>query len=80
MVTKDSMLARLYYCVLFLAVPWVCLQFVIVVFSYHTPLLFITSLGYELSNIDTKSFTCICLIISSNVISVWPGNATASRI
>ena len=24
----------------FLAVPWVCLQFVIVVFSDHTPLLF----------------------------------------
>ena len=26
---------------LFLAVPWVCLQFVIVVFPYHTYLLFI---------------------------------------
>ena len=28
---------------LFLAVPWVCLQFVIVVFPDHTHLLFLTS-------------------------------------
>ena len=30
---------------LFLAVPWVCLRFVIVVFSDHTHLLFLTKLG-----------------------------------
>ena len=30
---------------LFLAVPWVCLRFVIVVFSDHTYLLFLTKLG-----------------------------------
>ena len=30
---------------LFLAVPWVCLPFVIVVFSDHTHLLFLTKLG-----------------------------------
>ena len=30
---------------LFLAVPWVCLRFVIVVFSDHTLLLFLTKLG-----------------------------------
>ena len=30
---------------LFLAVPWVCLRFVIVVFSDHTHLLFSTKLG-----------------------------------
>ena len=30
---------------LFLAVPWVCLRFVIVVFSGHTCLLFCTKLG-----------------------------------
>ena len=30
---------------LFLAVPWVCLRFVIVVFSDHTRLLFCTKLG-----------------------------------
>ena len=30
---------------LFLAVPWVCLRFVIVVFPDHTHLLFLTKLG-----------------------------------
>ena len=30
---------------LFLAVPWVCLRFVIVVISDHTYLLFLTKLG-----------------------------------
>ena len=30
---------------LFIAVPWVCLRFVIVVFSDHTHLLFLTKLG-----------------------------------
>ena len=30
---------------LLLAVPWVCLRFVIVVFSDHTHLLFLTKLG-----------------------------------
>ena len=30
---------------LFLTVPWVCLRFVIVVFSDHTHLLFLTKLG-----------------------------------
>ena len=30
---------------LFLAVPWVCLRFVIVVFSEYTHLLFLTKLG-----------------------------------
>ena len=30
---------------LFLAVPWVCLRFVIVVFSDHIYLLFLTELG-----------------------------------
>ena len=35
---------------LFLAVPWVCLQFVIVIFSDHTHLLFLT----ETTNTDLK--------------------------
>ena len=30
---------------LFLAVPWICLRFVIVVFPDHTHLLFLTKLG-----------------------------------
>ena len=35
---------------LFLTVPWVCLQFVIVIFSDHTHLLFLT----ETTNTDLK--------------------------
>ena len=33
---------------LFLAVPWVCLQFVIVVFPDHTHLLFLVTIYYKL--------------------------------
>ena len=33
---------------LFLAVPWVCLQFVIVVFPDHTHLLFLVTICYKL--------------------------------
>ena len=37
---------------LFLAEPWVCLQFVIVVFPYHTHLLFVVII--ILSNVDRR--------------------------
>ena len=36
---------------LFHAVPWVCLQFVIVVFPYHTQLLFLYSMGTACYNL-----------------------------
>ena len=41
---------------LFLAVPWVCLQFMIVVFPYHTGLLFL--LEPNLLKFPKDSFVC----------------------
>ena len=38
---------------LFLAVPWVCLRFVIVVFPYHTHLLFLQDIYLDL---DTMTY------------------------
>ena len=42
----------------FLAVPWVCLQFVIVVFPDHTLLLFIIFVNQFLNNYFEFTFTC----------------------
>ena len=54
---------------LFLGVPWVCLQFVIVVFPDHTHLLFfveqskpILKLHYAI--MDKKMFTCYFFFLS----------------
>ena len=43
---------------LFLAVPWVCIQFVVVVFHDHTHLLFIT---VQLLAFNTTIMPCIFL-------------------
>ena len=40
---------------LFLAVPWVCLQFVIVVYPDHTPLLFPGGGGVKFISTDSNS-------------------------
>ena len=52
---------------LFLAVPWGCLQFVIVVFSDHTHLLFLSGDTYNSQNSsllhsEYKTFTCCILL------------------
>ena len=39
---------------LFLAVPWGCLQFVIVVFPDHTHLLFLTAVRHEVNNLESS--------------------------
>ena len=49
---------------LFLAVPWVCLQVVIVVFPDHTHLLFLC---------QTPTDACIIIILQLNVISFYSG-------
>ena len=48
---------------LFLAVPWVCLQFVIVVFTDHTHLLYFATLWNLLTKSPYKSilFSTLCL-------------------
>ena len=46
---------------LFLAVPWVCLQFVIVVFPNHTHLLFSRS----------KYFTALYMACNANIFRFW---------
>ena len=45
---------------LFLVVPWICLQFVIVIFSDHTHLLFFTVLGQAACIIS-----CLGIILKS---------------
>ena len=59
---------------LFLAVPWVCLRFVIGVYPYHTHLLFLTSpseLQLNKSNTsDTEAaFLDLHLSISNDIVS-----------
>ena len=44
---------------LFLAVPWGCLRFVIVVFPYHTHLLFLASVSMRVLHIVAKLTVCI---------------------
>ena len=51
---------------LFLAVPWVCLQFVIVIFSDHTHLLFLPSMSCCRV---TDSVLCLFLAVPS--VGMW---------
>ena len=64
---------------LFLAVPWGCLRFVIVVFPDHTHLLFFgavfASKGYPFKNIfetkNRRTNSCLCNIRKSCWMRVW---------
>ena len=63
---------------LFLAVPWVCLRFVIVVFSDHTHLLFLTKLGADLDPNCSSLYPVSTYYIRNKAIGVslagryWP--------
>ena len=56
---------------LFLAVPWVCLQFVIVVFPDHTHLLFfhqcVISYTFNLSNSDGSVLRAIRIRLATSI-------------
>ena len=51
---------------LFLAVPWGCLQFVIVVFPDHTHLLFLVFNNIEAHMKDSYDFKIICNVFGIN--------------
>ena len=58
---------------LFLAVPWVCLRFVSVVFSEHTHLLYLAHLsenGFQLFSKNSCSAVTQCGFI--NIFHAWP--------
>ena len=63
---------------LFLAVPWGCLRFVIVVFPDHTPPLFQIRQHYlQLSchnSVADLSVPVLCLLLYFNTLSVYPIN------
>ena len=53
---------------LFLAVPWVCLRFVIVVFPDHTHLLFLKSMNAEY-NFLLLFKQCVIRLCNTNILS-----------
>ena len=63
---------------LFLAVPWGCLRFVIVLFPGHTPLLFQIRQHYLHvlchNSVADLSVPVLCLLLYFNTLSVYPIN------
>ena len=61
---------------LFLAVPWVCLQFVSVVFPDHTPLLFINHRDEQIKS----RYQCVCRCTNLTKHTVKPVLSSHSKI